>query len=48
MVTVLIGTLAITTLLMAMLWRNSKAQIAELHTRIATLKRQLARQGRDR
>ena len=48
MVTVLIGTLGITTLLMAMLWRNSKTQIAELNTRIASLKRQLARQGRDR
>jgi uncharacterized membrane protein YciS (DUF1049 family) len=48
MVTVLIGTLAITSLLMAMLWRHSKTEIAELHTRIAALKRQLARQGRDR
>ncbi len=48
MVTVLIGTLAVTTLLMAMLWRHSKAENAELSTRIASLKRQLARQGRDR
>ena len=48
MVTMLIGFLAITTLLMAMLWRNSKSEISELNTRIASLKRQLARQGRDR
>ncbi|HZF14542.1 MAG TPA: hypothetical protein VE046_01240 [Steroidobacteraceae bacterium] len=46
MTTALIGLLAITTLLMAMLWRNSKAQVEELNGRIASLKRQLARNGR--
>lgn len=46
MTTALIGFLAITTLLMAKLWRDSKAEITELNGRIASLKRQLARNGR--
>ncbi len=46
MTTALIGFLAITTLLMAKLWRDSKAHITELNSRIASLKRQLARNGR--
>jgi len=46
MTTALIGFLAITTFVMAKLWRDSKAEITELNGRIASLKRQLARNGR--
>jgi DNA-binding winged helix-turn-helix (wHTH) protein len=46
MSTALIGILAIATLVMAKLWRDSKAEVATLRASIASLKRRLARQGR--
>lgn len=46
MTMVFIGILVVLTLLLTKLWRDSKSEIAELQSKVASLKRQLARQGR--
>jgi hypothetical protein len=48
MTTALIGSLLAVILYVAKLWRDSKAENTELRSQVASLKRQLLRNGRTR